>query len=122
KKLPPDRRKPGAVKIEDDPETDDQFYRTMPKGAQAFEVFTRLMEKTDFGLKQAVCTKGKGDQPGRDHFWLTKQELADLADPNAKPGVTKPLPKFVQMRIARFHLLDDTRGEPPMWDEKEVRK
>jgi len=122
KKLPAARRKPGAVKVEDELETDEQFHRTMPKGAQVFEVFTRLLQKTDDGYKQAECKIGKGDQPGRDHFWLTKEELADLADPNAKPGSTKKLSKFVERRIARFHLLDDTRGEPPMWEEKEVRK
>jgi hypothetical protein len=121
KKLPANRRKPGAVKVEAQPATDDEYHRTMPKGAQVFEVFTRLLEKTDDGYKQAECKVGKGDQPGRDHFWLTKQELADLADPNSKPGSTKKLPKFVERRIARFHLLDNVRGEPPMWDDKEVR-
>ena len=123
KKLPGERRKPGAVQIDESPETDDQFHRTMPEGAQVFEVFTRLLAKGDDGCWIAAKSeKGKGDQPGRDHFWLTKQELADLADLNAKSGATKKLSKFVERRIARFHLLDDTRGEPPMWDDKEVRK
>lgn len=121
KKLPAPRRKPGAVKVEDDPETDANYHRVLPKGAQVLEVFTRLLEKSDEGYKQAVCKIGKGDQPGRDHFWFTAKELAELADPNAKLGSKKALSPFVLKRMARFHLLDNTRGEPPEWKDEEVR-
>ena len=122
KKIPAAKRKPGAVKVDDDPETDEQFHRSLPKGAQVLSVFTRLIEPCDGGYQATKCETGKGDQPGRDHFWLTAKELADLADPNAKQGSTKNLSKHVLMRIARFHLLDNTRGEPPDWEDDEVRK
>lgn len=31
------------------------------------------------------------------------------------------VPGSLQRRIARFHLTDNTRGEPPMWNDNEVR-
>lgn len=50
----------------------------------------------------------------RDNLWLTKGEHEAIA------GGT--LPAAVQRRIAKYHLVDNTRGEPPMWNEKEFRK
>jgi hypothetical protein len=51
---------------------------------------------------------------GRDHLWLRQDEAEALA--------RGALPESVQRRIARFHLIDNTRGEPPMWREDEVKK
>lgn len=48
----------------------------------------------------------------RDNLWVSKREHAALA----KGGV----PQTLQHRIARFHLVDNTRGEPPMWKEAEL--
>jgi hypothetical protein len=50
----------------------------------------------------------------RDNLWLGKSEHEAL--------VRGELPASVQKRIARFHLIDNTRGEPPMWREDEIRK
>lgn len=51
---------------------------------------------------------------GRDHLWLRKDE----AESTAK-GV---LPDSVMQRLVRYHLIDNTRGEPPMWRPDEVKK
>jgi hypothetical protein len=51
---------------------------------------------------------------GRDHLWLRKDEAEAIAK-----GV---LPESVQKRLVRFHLIDNTRGEPPMWREDEIKK
>ena len=32
------------------------------------------------------------------------------------------LSKSLLKRIARFHLIDNTRGEPPMWKDNEIKK
>lgn len=50
---------------------------------------------------------------GRDHMWLRGDETDALA--------LGELPASVVRRVARFHLVDNTRGEPPMWREDEVR-
>jgi hypothetical protein len=51
---------------------------------------------------------------GRDHLWLRKDEADDLANGR--------LPDSVKYRLVRYHLIDNTRGEPPMWRADEVRK
>ncbi len=49
----------------------------------------------------------------RDNLWITKDEHRALADGE--------VPVSLQKRIARFHLVDNTRGEPPMWNPEEIR-
>jgi len=51
---------------------------------------------------------------GRDHLWLRKDEADALA--------AGRLPESVQQRLVRYHLLDNTRGEPPMWGLSEIKK
>jgi hypothetical protein len=50
----------------------------------------------------------------RDNLWITSAEHQSL--------VRGEIPKAVQQRIARFHLVDNTRGEPPMWKQSEIRE
>ena len=50
----------------------------------------------------------------RDNLWISASEHAALT----KGQVTAAL----QQRIVRFHLVDNTRGEPPMWRENEVKQ
>ncbi len=49
----------------------------------------------------------------RDNLWLTRDEHEAL--------VRGELPDSLVRRLARFHLVDATRGEPPMWRDEEVR-
>ena len=50
----------------------------------------------------------------RDNLWISSAEHQAL--------VQGQIPVSLQKRIARFHLVDNTRGEPPMWREKEIRQ
>src|SRR5262249_12606976 len=56
------------------------------------------------------------------HLWLTRAEWQALVPPKAKKGDEFPVPAAVAQRIARFHLVDNTRGEPPAWQREQVRK
>ena len=49
----------------------------------------------------------------RDNLWISKKEHQAL--------VRGQVPSSLQKRFARFHLVDNTRGEPPMWRESEIR-
>jgi hypothetical protein len=51
---------------------------------------------------------------GRDHLWLRRDEAEAVA--------RGELPESVTRRIARYHLIDNTRGEPPMWRADEIKK
>ena len=48
----------------------------------------------------------------RDNLWANKSEHEAL--------VNGTFPESLQRRIARFHLVDNTRGEPPMWKDNEI--
>lgn len=50
----------------------------------------------------------------RDNLWISAAEHQALLR-----GVVA---SSLQQRIARFHLVDNTRGEPPMWKAKEIRE
>ena len=49
----------------------------------------------------------------RDNFWISKAEHEAL--------VRGQVPTSLQKRMVRFHLVDNTRGEPPMWRDNEIR-
>lgn len=50
----------------------------------------------------------------RDNLWVTRGEREALT--------RGELPQTLLRRLARFHLVDGTRGEPPMWRPEEVRR
>ena len=50
----------------------------------------------------------------RDNLWISKKEHQALVDGKFLTSL--------QQRLARYHLVDNTRGEPPMWREDEVKK
>jgi hypothetical protein len=54
------------------------------------------------------------DVIGRDHLWLRADEAEALA--------RGELPESVKLRLVRFHLIDNTRGEPPLWRADEVKR
>jgi hypothetical protein len=123
KKLPEEQRKPGAVKVEESVKTDARYTRTPPSGGLILTVYTRILDQDDKGeFCKGSCRSPGGDQSACDHLWLTKAEWPDLLPPTPKKGETYPMPAKVAQRIARFHLIDNTRGEPPMWRKEDVRR
>jgi hypothetical protein len=122
KKLPEERRKPGAVKVEDLDKPDSRYTRTPPEGGLILTVFTRILDtKEQDVLCKGHCDTAGGDLAARDHLWLTKAEWQSLIPAKPVKGDSFAVPDAVAQRIARFHLIDNTRGEPPMWAAKEVR-
>lgn len=123
KKLPEEQRKPGAVKVEDPGKLDARFTRQAPAGAVVVKVYTRILEKDGKGeYCKGKCETLGGDKAARDHLWLTAEDVQALVPAEPKVGDKLALPAAVAERIARFHLLDNTRGEPPMWTKDEVRR
>ena len=51
---------------------------------------------------------------GREHLWVRRDEVQAL--------VKGELPDSLKKRIARYHLVDNTRGTPTGWTEAEIKK
>jgi len=66
----------------------------------------------DGELCAGTCSFPGGDKAARDHLWLTAEEWKTLIA-NDHVGETRRLPDRLVYRLARFHLVDNTRGEPP---------
>ena len=108
-----------------------RFDRPLPKNGAVVKVFTRVLEKKSDG-SFAVCTarpvegdnyEQRGFGAAIDHLWLNENDLkALLPGKDARTGTAIPFPAAIAQRIARYHIADNTRGEPPHWDKAEVKK
>lgn len=126
RKLPAERRQPGAVKIEELPPTDSRYVRTPPKDGLVLRVFSRLLDREkDGNYGDADCGGRPGDAPAVDHLWITKEEVQSLVTAARSPAARSrafDLPASIAERLLRFHLIDNTRGEPPMWRRQDIRR
>ncbi|MAG55195.1 MAG: hypothetical protein CMJ83_02785 [Planctomycetes bacterium] len=90
---------------------DRRFERTPPVGAVVVDVFSRIV-KASWPPSQSRWDRVQREATGRDHLWLLPAEITEI--------VAGRWPATVTRRIARFHVIDNTRGEPPMWRSNEV--
>jgi hypothetical protein len=97
-------------------EPDARYARTPPAGGLILKTFTRIP------LPPAEGAWKPNQAVGRDHVWLTRDEERSLVPASWEKGARMPLPPAVAERIARFHLTDNVRGEPPMWARDHVRQ
>lgn len=91
---------------------DPRFDRTPPPGGLIVRVTAKVLggyEETDDAWQRIFQSA-----LSRDNLWIRKDEHEAL--------VRGVLLDSLKRRIARFHLIDSTRGEPPMWEAAEIRK
>jgi hypothetical protein len=121
--LPADRRAPGAVQVPDPGPLDGGYTRKPPEGTVILNVFTRALDEESAGAvaPAAACKIGGGKESARDHLWITRDEARQLVPDAPRIGQTFPVPDAIAGRMARFHLVDNTRGEPPFWTARDVR-
>ncbi len=123
KQLPAEEREPGAVKVPDRGTPDKRYHREPPTDGLVVNVYTRILERKPLGeYCKGSCDSPGGDLSARDHLWLKKAEWQGLIGRDVKAGDQFALPAALAQRIARYHLVDNTRGEPPFWSAEEVRK
>jgi hypothetical protein len=121
--LPESRRKPGAVQVGDPGKVDAKYTRTLPPGGLVVRVNTRSLELKDGKYARLTnCPTKGGERSARDFLWLTAAEVKQFAPAGMRPGRSFPVPAAVAQRIARFHLVDNTQGEPGYWKPEEVRQ
>lgn len=91
-------------------EPDGKFVYDPPEGGLVVRVHSRILggyEETENPMRR-IFQNGTG----RDNFWIRKDEHDAL--------VRGELTESLVTRMLRFHFVDNTRGEPPMWDESEI--
>ena len=127
-KLPPTNRAPSG-EIADAPR-EATYHRPLPKGGAVIKVFTRVLERGPDGAfthcAAPADADGKFEHRGFgaavDHLWLRAEDVTTLLPPaDAPTGKPIPLSPALALRLARFHLVDNTRGEPSQWSRAEVR-
>jgi hypothetical protein len=83
-----------------------------PPGVMVLDVVSKVLagyaEPSDY--RQRILQSSLG----RDHFWIRDDEVGSLSE--------EFVPDSLLSRMARFHLVDNTRGEPPMWRADQVRR
>lgn len=90
---------------------DARYNPTPPAGGLVVRVHAKVLggyEPTDNRWRKVMQ-----QALSRDNLWITGREHEQLA--------AGALPDKLMRRLARYHLVDNTRGEPPMWREHEVR-
>ena len=90
---------------------DARYNPKPPEGGLVVRVQSKVLggyEKTEDRWRKIFQ-----DTLSRDNLWVTKEEQDALAAGRVPPALQK--------RIARYHLVDNTRGEPPMWKADEIR-
>jgi hypothetical protein len=90
---------------------DPRFNYEPPAGGQVVRVTSKVLggygeAKGNNAIYQSAL--------GRDHLWLRKDEVEAIS--------RGELPQSVQTRLVRYHLVDNTRGEPPFWRPDEIKK
>ncbi len=95
---------------------DGKFFLEPPAGGLRLRVHSKILggyqPASDW---QAVFQ----DAIGRDNAWIKASEKKQLINWIKNQG--EP-PSHVVSRIFRFHLIDNTRGEPPHWQPDELKQ
>ncbi len=91
---------------------DPRFARRAPEGGLVVKVTSKVLG----GYEQAHDPLRKMFQAsvGEDNLWVRKDEAEALA--------RGEFPESLAVRIAAYHLIDNTRGEPPMWEADGVKR
>ncbi len=103
---------------------DRRYARPVPDGALVIRVHARELDRKPDGTFCKAPPRDRFQNLGSlDHLWIRDEEWRRLAPPaGAEVGTTYALDPEIAHRIARFHLVDNTRGEPPFWARHEVRR
>ena len=115
------KRKPGGTEIPEHGKLDPKYTRTLPTDGLVLKVNARILDRKDEAICVGTCEQEGGSKASRDFLWLTKEEAQSLLPKVREVGQTLSVPTKIAERIARFHLVDDTRGEPTHWKREEIR-
>jgi hypothetical protein len=84
-----------------------------PASTNVVRVFTRVRPRP-------LGSNSLNKSLGRDHLWILGSDLREIANA-AATGNPFPMPAKLKMRIARFNLVDNVRGQPDPWEIGQVK-
>ncbi len=94
---------------------DSSFDLHPPKDGLVLRVHSKILSGYDEpGNKRESSFQ---NSIGQDNAWIQATEIEALIKVAREGGV---IPAAISHRIARFHLIDNTRGEPPRWTSEEI--
>jgi len=91
---------------------DARFHKTPPEGGLVVKVTTKVLAGYEKGKSRNA--EIYQESLGRDNLWIDAEETRALA--------AGKVAESLKRRIAAYHLVDNTRGEPPWWRRDEMRK
>lgn len=105
------REPKSAAEIQDGPR-DRQFNPDLPQDGLVIRANAKVLSGYD--KPQNDHDRAMQNAISRDNFWIWKDEHKAIA--------RGEMPQTVARRFARYHLVDNTRGEPEMWRVDEVKR
>ncbi len=100
---------------------DAKYTRTPPVGGLVLGVNARILDQTPTGYIVGTSEFAGADRAARDFCWLTAAEVKSLIPESPTVGQTRDLPTPIRTRIVRYHLVDNTRGEPDHWKDNDIQ-
>jgi hypothetical protein len=92
----------------------DRADRSFPEGGLVLKVHTR-------DLPRDPPQQGRwADAWNQDFAWFTKHEARQFLPSEIEPGLTREVPRVLVERLARFHFLDNVRGQTPPFPERAI--
>jgi len=90
---------------------DDRFSHSLPDGAVVIQVNAKVLD--GYAKPRSPAHRLLQSSIARDNLWILAQEQEQLKE--------NRFPTSLSEKLARFHLIDNSRGEPPMWLEEDVK-
>lgn len=87
------------------------FQRAPSEPVETLRIYSRIRP-----LPEGCDELNKGI--GRDTIWVYPGDLQEIAGKTGKFA----MPSAIAKRIARFHLVDNVRGEPDFWSDAQVKR
>ena len=123
KRLAPTHTRPNAIVIPDLPSSVlNHPYAPEPSAnATILRVVSRALDydQNDQLIAWQHDNPARGAHPAYDHVWLLPEEINSILE-RASSRDSFDIPASVVARLARFHLVDNTRGEPNHWKPEDL--
>lgn len=94
---------------------DDASERKAPAGTRIVEVYARVLE-ADWPAPSDEAERYQQIATGRDFLWITSEEEAALT------GMPASFPRSLAQRLARFHIIDNTRCQGLEWNRGDIHE